>query len=183
MAAYDLKELRFLLVDDNPHMLRLLVTMLRGLGIAHIQSHDDAEVALKPEIIAGVDIIVCDWLLEPLSSMEFVRQIRARNPDQICFVPVIQMSGFTQRADVELSRDAGITEFLGLPASPKLLYERIVHTIDHPRPFIDSSDYFGPDRRRRSDGNYIGENRRLLVPNTVELSGDEGLASDLANTA
>lgn len=183
MAAYDLKELRFLLVDDNPHMLRLLVKMLRGLGITHIEKHEDANIALKPEILAGVDIIICDWLLESLSSMDFVRQVRACKPDQICFVPIIQMSGFTQRTDVELSRDAGITEFLTLPVSPKLLYERIVYAIEHPRSFIDSSDYFGPERRRRSDGNYIGENRRLLVPNTVELSGEEGPMPDLANTA
>lgn len=180
VAAYDFKELRVLLVDDNPHMLRLLVTMLKGLGVTRIHSHKDAEVALKPDALDGIDIIICDWLLEAMSSMVFVSKVRARRPDPICFVPIIQLSGFTQRSDVELSRDAGITEFLGLPVSPKLLYERLVHAIERPRPFIDSPDYFGPDRRRRTEENHIGEERRLVLPNTIELSGEEGPQPDLA---
>lgn len=179
-AAYDFKELRILLVDDNPHMLRLLVTMLRGLGVTRIQSQGDAKIALKPDVLDSTDIVICDWLLEPTSSMVFVRKVRARQPDPICFVPIIQLSGFTQRSDVELSRDAGITEFLSLPISPKLLYERIVYAIEQPRPFIDNTDYFGPDRRRRTEEHYVGENKRLVVPNVVELSGEEGPLPKLA---
>ena len=181
-AAYDFKELRVLMVDDNPHMLKLLGTMLKGLGVTRVLSHEDARIALKPEVLEGIDIIICDWLLEPMSSMEFVRQVRARKPDQICFVPIIQMSGFTQRSDVELSRDAGITEFLSLPVSPKLLYERIVHVIERPRPFVDGADYFGPERRRRTEEHYIGGDKRLVAPNTVELSGEDGPMPDLAET-
>ncbi|MHA1537688.1 MAG: response regulator [Alphaproteobacteria bacterium] len=182
-AAYDFKELRVLLLDDNPHMLRLLVTMLRGLGVTRIDSHQDPETAIEPAYLDNADIIISDWLLQTTSSMEFARRVRARQPDPICFVPIIQLSGFTQRADVELSRDAGITEFLSLPVSPKLLYERIVHAIEKPRPFIDSPNYFGPDRRRRSDEQYVGENRRLLVPNVVDLTGEEGPMPKLENTA
>ncbi len=183
VAAYDFRELRVLLVDDNPHMLQLLVTMLRGLGATRIQSNNDAGLALNPDVLDGADIIICDWLLEPMPSMEFVRKIRARKPDPICFVPIIQMSGFTQRSDIELSRDAGVTEFLGLPISPKLLYERIVHTIERPRPFIDASEYFGPDRRRRTEEKHFGEERRLVLPNVVELTGEEGPMPNLAETA
>lgn len=105
--------------------------------------------------------------------MKYVRQIRALKPDQICFVPIIQLSGFAQHSHVEQARDAGITEFLRLPVSPKLLYERIVYSIEHPRPFIDSPDYFGPDRRRRTEQNYPGDERRLHVPEIVEMSGEE----------
>lgn len=182
-AAYDFKELRILLVDDNPHMMNLLVLMLKGLGVTRIENHRDAEVALKPEVLDETDIVICDWLLESGTSMEFVRKVRARRPDPICFVPIIQLSGFTQRSDVELSRDAGITEFLGLPVSPKLLYERIVYAIERPRPFIDSSDYYGPDRRRQTAEHYAGDDKRLVAPDLVELSGEKGPIPDLANTA
>ena len=173
-TAYDLADLQFLVVDDNPNMLRLLETMLRGLGISRIDCQGNAKKALKPGILDGVDIIICDWLLEPITCMEYVRRVRARNPERICFVPIIQLSGFTQQSHVEQSRDAGITEFLSLPVSPKLLYERIVYAIEQPRSFIDSSDYFGPDRRRRADENYAGEERRLHIPDAVEMTGEEG---------
>ena len=32
--------------------------------------------------------------------------------------------------------------------------------IDKPRPFIRTTDYFGPDRRRRADPEYTGARRR-----------------------
>lgn len=179
-TAYDLGKLRFLVVDENPHMLRLLESMLRGLGVSRIMAMRDAEAALDPANIDGVDIVLSDWMLAPISSEEFVRRIRARKPDQISFVPIIQMSGSTRISDVERLRDAGVTEFIGLPVSPKLLYERIVHTIEHPRPFIDAPDYFGPDRRRKTKGTYSGKNRRLNQPAPVDLTGGKTLTQDLA---
>lgn len=179
-AAYDLGKLWFLVVDENPHMLRLLESMLRGLGVTRISAMRDAEAALVPENIGGVDIVLSDWMLAPISSEEFVRRIRARKPDQISFVPIIQMSGSTRISDVERLRDAGVTEFIGLPVSPKLLYERIVYAIEHPRPFIDAPGYFGPDRRRKTRKTYSGKDRRLNLPDPVDLSGGKTLTHDLA---
>ena len=179
-AAYDLGKLWFLVVDENPHMLRLLESMLRGLGVSRIIAMRDAEAALDPENIGGIDIVLSDWMLAPISSEEFVRRIRARKPDHICFVPIIQMSGSTRISDVERLRDAGVTEFIGLPVSPKLLYERIVYTIEHPRPFIESPGYFGPDRRRKAKGTYSGKDRRLNLPDPVDMSGGKTLTQDMA---
>ena len=58
------------------------------------------------------------------------------------------------------ARDAGVTEFLAKPISAKGLYQRIVNVLANPRPSIKTKTYFGPDRRRNSNPNYVGADRR-----------------------
>jgi two-component system chemotaxis response regulator CheY len=61
---------------------------------------------------------------------------------------------------VNEARDAGVTEFLTKPLTARGVVERLHQAIDNKRPFIRSSSYFGPDRRRRTDANYDGPWRR-----------------------
>ena len=42
----------------------------------------------------------------------------------------------------------------------KALYQRIVNVVANPRPFIKTKTFFGPDRRRGVNPNYIGPERR-----------------------
>jgi two-component system chemotaxis response regulator CheY len=46
------------------------------------------------------------------------------------------------------------------PISAKALYQRILTVIASPRPFIKTSTYYGPDRRRSVNSNYVGPERR-----------------------
>jgi two-component system, chemotaxis family, chemotaxis protein CheY len=68
------------------------------------------------------------------------------------------VTGHTEKARVTAARDAGITEFLAKPISAKALYQRVVNVVANPRPFIKT--YFGPDRRRNVNPNYVGPERR-----------------------
>jgi DNA-binding response OmpR family regulator len=70
------------------------------------------------------------------------------------------LTGHTERTRVTAARDAGITEFLAKPVSAKRLYQRVFSIVAHPRPFIKTATYFGPDRRRSTSANYSGPERR-----------------------
>ena len=59
--------------------------------------------------------------------------------------------------DQEMEDD---TEFLAKPVSAKVLHRRISGIIEAPRNFIRTAAYFGPDRRRRHDPNFVGPKRR-----------------------
>ena len=74
--------------------------------------------------------------------------------------PIIMVTGHTEKARVTAARDAGITEFLAKPISAKGLYQRILNVVANPRPFIKTKTYFGPDRRRNVNANYVGPERR-----------------------
>jgi hypothetical protein len=60
---------------------------------------------------------------------------------------------------VERARDAGAHAVLAKPMSLKSLYSRITMILQERRPFIETDEYFGPDRRRR-DLLFDGPNRR-----------------------
>ena len=74
--------------------------------------------------------------------------------------PVIMITGHSTLRHVEEARDAGVNEFLTKPVTARGVIDRICKIIDNARPFIRTSDYFGPDRRRRADPRYQGPWRR-----------------------
>lgn len=142
-------KLTILIAEDNKPMRGLVRDILEALGVGTILEAADGEAAIKKLGNHTVDIVILDWNMEPMDGMELTRQIRTspESPDQ--FVPIIMLSGHTERARVLQARDAGVTEFMAKPVSVKALCARINAIIDAPRPFIRASGYFGPDRRRR----------------------------------
>jgi two-component system, chemotaxis family, chemotaxis protein CheY len=110
---------------------------------------------------AGIpDIIICDLNMDPIDGLEFTKMLRTANDSPGAFIPVIMMTGHTERSKVTAARDAGINELVAKPISAKTLLERIVSVIDRPRPFVKSPSYSGPCRRRGTPKDYKGPFRR-----------------------
>jgi hypothetical protein len=61
---------------------------------------------------------------------------------------------------VQEARNTGVNEFLAKPLTARGVVERISQVIDHPRPYVKTEGYFGPDRRRRADPGFAGPFRR-----------------------
>jgi CheY-like chemotaxis protein len=149
MMGYRLDRLSVLVIDDNQHMRSLVRTILESLGVTQIMEARDGAHALEKMGQTQVDLLIADWNMEPMDGLDLTRHLRnsPESPDQ--FVPVIMLSGHTERARVMQARDAGVTEFMAKPVSARSLYARIVSIIENPRPFVRTKDYFGPDRRRQ----------------------------------
>src|SRR6185437_7982299 len=88
------------------------------------------------------------------------QMIRQPGANSNPYVAIIMLTGHSEKKRVVAARDAGITEFLAKPISAKGLYQRIVNVVANPRPFIKTKTYFGPDRRRNVNPNYVGTERR-----------------------
>jgi len=155
---YDL--LKILLVDDNHHMRVLLAEILKALGVREIHEASDGAQGLQLMRSHKFDIVMTDLSMQPLDGIEFVRLLRRSpdSPDSMC--PVIMITGHSTMARVNEARNAGVNEFLAKPLTARGVVERIGQVIEHPRPFVKSSDYFGPDRRRRPDPAFKGPWRR-----------------------
>ena len=76
------------------------------------------------------------------------------------YVPIIMLTGHSDKKRVMAARDSGVTEFLAKPISANALYQRILNVVANPRPFIKTKTYFAPDRRRLANPNYVGVERR-----------------------
>ena len=160
LANYDLANLSFLVVDDNDHMRRLIVSLLKAMGVRRTREAEDGAHALNVLKQFDADMIIVDWNMEPVDGLEFAKRVRTSDDSPNIYVPLIMLTGHTDASKVFQARDAGVNEFLAKPVSAKKLYLRIKAIIDTPRQFIRTPTYFGPDRRRKDDPTYKGPERR-----------------------
>jgi two-component system, chemotaxis family, chemotaxis protein CheY len=157
--GYNLSKLRVLIVDDSKNMRMLVKTILNALGVQVVREAPDGQAAIN-ELRAGpIDIAIVDWVMETMDGLEFVRQVRTGEDSPSPFLPIIMMTGHTEKHRIFKARDSGVTEFLAKPITAKTLLLRLTNIIEHPRPFVRAKGYFGPDRRRRSE-DYGGPERR-----------------------
>jgi two-component system, chemotaxis family, chemotaxis protein CheY len=157
--AYDFKLLNILLVEDDPSMRALVRDILVAFGIQNVHTASDGRQAYAELRHFAADIVVTDWVMEPLDGIDFTRIIRSAADSPNPFVPIIMLTSHTARARVMEARDVGVTEFLAKPITANVLYTRIATIIEHPRQFVRTSVYFGPDRRRTIK-DFMGMDRR-----------------------
>ena len=160
MVRIDFNRLRFLVIDDNAHMRRIIRTLLHGFGAREVYEAEDGAAGLDAFTHYVPDIVLTDWAMPIFDGLELAQMIRQPGVNANPFAPIIMVTGHTEKARVTAARDAGITEFLAKPISAKALYQRVVNVVANPRPFIKTKTYFGPDRRRNVNPNYVGPERR-----------------------
>lgn len=160
MYRIDFNKLRFLVCDDNPHMRRILRTLLHSFGAREVYEAEDGATALEMYSHYVPDIVITDWAMPIFDGLELTQMIRQPGANANPYVPIIMLTGHSEKKRVMAARDAGITEFLAKPISAKALYQRILNVVINPRPFIKTKNYFGPDRRRNVNPNYVGPERR-----------------------
>src|SRR4029077_14583568 len=104
--------------------------------------------------------VITDWAMPIFDGMDLTQMIRQPGANNNPYVPIIMLTGHSEKKRVISARDAGVTEFLAKPISANGLYERVLNVVANPRPFIRTRSYFGPDRRRNTNPNYAGTERR-----------------------
>ena len=162
-----LDRLKVLIVDDNKHTRLLPAQILRAVGITQIVEAGDGAEGLQALRNHAIDIVLTDLAMEPVDGVAFVRMLRAAHDSPSHMVPVVMITGHATLKRIAEARDAGVNEFMGKPITARGVIERLAQVVDHARPFIRTGDYFGPDRRRRSDPSFQGPWRRAGDHRTV----------------
>ena len=157
-ATFD--HLKALIVEDNVHMRTLLKSLLGALGIKHAYEASNGADAFLIMRDKSPDMVLTDLSMKPVDGIQFTREVRLAHDSPNPYVPIIMITGHTERRKVEAARDAGVTEFLAKPITMQKLFLRIAETVDRPRPFVRCAGYFGPDRRRHDDAFHPGPWRR-----------------------
>lgn len=158
--GFKFERLSVLVVEDTLPMRKIIYAVLQTLGVGTIYNASDGEQGFNTFVKHNPDIVLTDWHMPGGSGLEMVKQIRfdALSPNRM--VPVIMMTGYSAFPRVSAARDTGVTEFLVKPFTADDLAKRLAYVINKPRDFIESNEYFGPDRRRRGVEDYKGPERR-----------------------
>ena len=158
MAAY--QALRILLVDDNQHMRTITATILASAGFRCIREVRDGAEAIEALRDWPADLAIVDFNMAPIDGVEFTRRVRRSGDSPNPYLPIIMMTGHSERRRVIEARDAGVTDFLGQPITPPAGLYRSQTLIQKPRPCVTTENYFGPCRRRISNPAFTGPWRR-----------------------
>ena len=158
--AFRFEKLSVLIVEDTIPMLKLVSSVLDTLGVGNVYTAANGEEGYTLFQAECPDIVITDWHMQPMSGIELVKKIRLDPKSPNRTVPIVMMTGFSAMPRVAQARDTGVTEFLVKPFSANDLARRIAYVINKPRDFIETPDYFGPDRRRRKLEDYKGPFKR-----------------------
>lgn len=165
--SYKFESLKVLVVEDNQPMLDLTKSILQTFGVGVIYTAVDGEHGFTIHCKTNPDMVIADWMMQPCDGISLTRRIRNDKRSPNPYVPIILMTGFSEKKRVIAARDAGVTEFLVKPFNARDLYRRIVQVIEKPRQFVKSEGFFGPDRRRNRASAYSGPLRRVDDPRTA----------------
>lgn len=141
-------------------MRNLIRTLLYSLGLRDVIEAASGEEAYEILQDGAMDVVLTDLSMEPMDGIAFTRKVRMANDSANPYVPIVMITGHTERWRVEAARDAGITEFIAKPITAQSVFTRIAEIVERPRAYIRCNDYFGPDRRRRGEHQYKGKLRR-----------------------
>ena len=144
-----LKSVRVLIVDDQDFIRSLLRHILGVLGCKHITDAISGEDAWDIILTNPPDLLIVDWEMRPMDGIELVNKVRNDPSSPDFFMPIIMITAHSERPRIIAARDAGINEFVMKPVSAKTLFSRLNAVIEHPRRFVRTEEYFGPDRRRK----------------------------------
>lgn len=171
---YDLSQTTIMIADDSPSMRRLLKTILEAFGAGTILTAESGEDAMAQFRKTSPDLLLVDWNMTPMDGISLARTIRQDPFSPNPYIPVVLLTGHTDFRRVIEAREAGITEVMSKPVIPAKLYQRLVTIIDRPRSFVRTTDYFGPDRRRRARKDYPGSERRAAAAGIAQQVGMAG---------
>ncbi|MFT4091506.1 MAG: response regulator [Asticcacaulis sp.] len=149
-----------LLLEPNVGYARMLMEMMRALGVGEVVHLKTGKEALDKAHMETFTLIFCAHEPDVSHAAEFTRNLR-RSDAPSRKAPVIMMLGEAYIGPfLREARDAGADEFMKKPFAWADFRNRVEHVAFKSRPWIEAVGYVGPDRRRFNSGEYAGERKR-----------------------
>ncbi len=139
MATLDLSGLPILVVDDESFIRSLVMRMLNELGYNKVEQAADGVEASRILLNAHPPIgaILLDLEMPNVGGFEFLKY--ARNAQEVPnkLIPIVVLTGHSNRENIIQAAKLGIHGFLVKPVSKVLLDRQIKHALTSP--MIDPS--------------------------------------------
>ncbi len=118
---------KVLVVDDDPDVRRLVEMKLKIEGISTELACDGVD-ALQRMDEQVFDLVILDIMMPEMDGIEACRRLRANSV--YGRVPVLMLTARAQIADIERGFEAGATDYMVKPFSPRELSDRVVGLLD-----------------------------------------------------
>lgn len=116
-----------LIVDDDPHLRRLLCMRLESEGYA-VRTAEDGERAMAEALRARPDLVLSDLRMYPVSGLELLQRLQQQLPG----LPVLLMTAYGTIDDAVQATRLGAYSFITKPVDKGELLERIREVVGKP---------------------------------------------------
>lgn len=166
-ARSNRSHVRISLCGANRQVLIPVRAELMSLGYSQVDwLRTDEE--LRRWLLSGIaDLLVVDKDLEGGSATRTVREMRSGDLGENPFAVVIMTTWHQDGESVREAINAGVDDLIAAPYSTGQLLDRIRKQIEDRKPFIVTSDYIGPERRR--DPTRRSDIPSFTPPNTLRM--------------
>ena len=120
MTAPAYPQASVLIVDDDPDVRAMVMTLLKLGGYTQVRMKDSARDLLEELASRSYDLILLDWRMPEMSGIAVLEQVRAYSQ-----VPIIMMTMENHRERVQEAIDKGVTDYLVKPFTAPILLKKI----------------------------------------------------------
>jgi len=123
--AMQIKELKFLVVDDSSTMVRIIVNVLLRIGalkeniLTAENGKEGYDVYKKNKEI--LNFILSDWNMPIMNGLDFIRLVRKE--DNNIFIIMITTEG--GKSEVITALKAGVNNYIVKPFTPQVLSDKL----------------------------------------------------------
>ena len=107
---------RILVIEDNPESLELIAYLLEAYGHTVLKA-TDGEEGLQIALREKFDLIICDLQMPKLDGFEVIGRIRTSV--DIENTPVVAITAYAMREDLERVMAAGFNGYITKPIAPE----------------------------------------------------------------
>jgi two-component system, chemotaxis family, chemotaxis protein CheY len=117
------KSAPILVVDDYQTMIRIVRNLLQQLGFENVDDAGDGASALLKLRERAYGLVISDWMMEPMSGIDLLRQVRA--DPRLKALPFIMITAENRKDRIALAEQAGADAYLVKPFNAQALSDRI----------------------------------------------------------
>lgn len=125
MVADKSRSLKILIVDDEAFICSTIKHMLKAMGSYDVRDARNGAAALTLVQKFAPDVILCDVEMQPMSGLDFVREVRGLADPGLRDTIVIMLTASADAETVSVAMKLGIGGYILKPVSAKDLRVRI----------------------------------------------------------
>jgi DNA-binding response OmpR family regulator len=168
MQKYRLEDIRLVLAEPNIEVQRGLKSSLHSEGFRNVISSSSFAATCEAVEQNDVDLLIADTSVDWGDVYDVVHRIRHQEMGNNPFPVIIGLISDPSTENIGRAVNSGIDDILLKPITFGTLLDRITKLISERKPFIVTSDYIGPERRKefRTDRTSAPS---MQVPNPLNL--------------
>ena len=125
MSGPNYEKVRVLVLEDELHIRRIVVRLLKEIGFDTIYEVSDGIDGMKELLRVNPDLIICDVHMEPMGGLKFLSTIRNLKTSDMANLPVIFLTADADIDTVMKAKELRVDGYIAKPVSLTQLKTKI----------------------------------------------------------